>query len=183
MTYNQFLTKIATERNIDTSEMMQFDHQSAAGIYLNNPLCIPGADFEDIRFHFQFDKHGKATNFTITDMRPQPEKFVVVPREVVYPRAITLPVSQLANYVKTYKRQGSGVGFRSVEIVLEQNALWLLDDHGRHKFQPGSETEFFDEFSTGVHLHFHLDEKGQATALSIKGLGPELDNEIFVVEI
>ena len=140
------------------------------------------ADFEDIRFHFQFDKQGKATAFTVTGMGPQPEKFVVVPREVVYPKAITLPVSQLANYVNTYKRKGSGVGFESVEIVLEQNALWLLDDNGRHKFQPLSETEFFDELSTGVHLHFQLNEKGQATALSIKGLGPELDNEIFVVK-
>jgi len=140
------------------------------------------ADFEDIRFHFQFDKQGKATAFTITGTGPQPEKFVVVPREVVYPKAITLPVSQLANYVNTYKRKGSGVGFESVEIVLEQNALWLLDDNGRHKFQPLSATEFFDEFATGVHLHFQLNEKGEATALSIKGLGPELDNEIFVVE-
>jgi hypothetical protein len=68
-----------------------------------------------------------------------------------------------------------------VEIVLEQNALWLLDDNGRHKFQPLSETEFFDEFATGVHLHFQLNATGQATALSIQGLGPELDNEIFVV--
>jgi hypothetical protein len=93
-----------------------------------------------------------------------------------------LPVSQLANYVNTYKRKGSEVGFKSVEIVLEQNALWLLDDNGRHKFQPLSETEFFDEFSTGVHLLFQLNEEGQATALSIKGLGPELDNEIFMVE-
>lgn len=107
---------------------------------------------------------------------------MVVPREVVYPKAITLPVSQLANYVNTYQRKGSGVGFKSVEIVLEQKALWLLDDNGRHKFQPLSETEFFDDLSTGVHLHFQLNENGQATALSIKGLGPELDNEIFVVK-
>jgi hypothetical protein len=69
-----------------------------------------------------------------------------------------------------------------VESVREQTALWLLDDNGRHKFQPLSETEFFDEYSTGVHLHFQLNEKGQATALSIRGLGPELDNETFVVE-
>ena len=49
-----------------------------------------------------------------------------------------------------------------------------------HNFD-GSTEHNRDELSTGVHLYFQLNEKGEATALSIHGLGSELDNEIFVV--
>jgi hypothetical protein len=101
---------------------------------------------------------------------------------VVYPKAITLPPSKLVNYVNSYTQQSPGPGFKSVKIVMEENTLWLIDPNGRHKFRPLSESEFFDEAFTGVRIHFTLNEKGQATSLTITGLGPDIDKEVFVVK-
>jgi CubicO group peptidase (beta-lactamase class C family) len=146
------LRRIAHGGAIDgfTSFIAQFPDEQATIIVLNN---IEGFSAEQIA--------SSLTRFALPD-------------KIVMPPTVKVEPAVLQRYVGRYQLPPSVAANFIFDVTLENGGLFLKPS-GQFGFQTAavSPTEFFDLNQPENRFVFQLDEQGNATAMLIKGFGPE----------